>query len=350
MSPLGVVGSPTVVTSTTPVLRVQVDDPNTAVGFEFRVDATSDCLAPFVEVSPLLGAVPNVAGKAVATWAVSPKKLTDGTTYYWCARARSVLVNDDSGWSPESSVGALTVRIPSLGVREYWPVWQRGPLAVNQATGNLVLGFPGPDYDTGIGPLEAAPTRSPGTCTDGSARPPSRPHRQLRVRRLRLPPQAHRPDRLPRLRARLATGRLLAPRRDRRQHRRGADRRPQRQLHRGRHPQPGRRPHRLRRHGQGRQLRRQRRLGVDAADALHQPVAALLDRGLDQGERAAARDARDRRRRGQRPARSHQRRPARALPRRRRLGQPLAQQRPDRDRGLAARRRRLRRRQPAPDP
>ena len=155
-SPVGTVASPSLVTSVTPVLRAKLPNQGTPVGVQFRVTSDSGCAASPVD-SSLLGTVLNAQNEHAATWQVSAT-LVDNAVYYWCARSRTLLVTDDSGWSPWSAVRAFRVKLPTLGVRSYWPIWQRGPLAVNQATGNLVVSLPGPSYPTGIGPLETTVT------------------------------------------------------------------------------------------------------------------------------------------------------------------------------------------------
>jgi len=88
------------------------------------------------------------------TWTVPAGLLKDGQTYYWRARACGRACPDDySAWSAGQS---LQVRLPKLGIRDYWPIWSRGPLAVNEANGNLVLSVPGPSYPTAAGSMAAS--------------------------------------------------------------------------------------------------------------------------------------------------------------------------------------------------
>jgi RHS repeat-associated protein len=155
-SPVGAVGSPSLVTSTTPVLKAHASS-TAGIGYQFQLASTSDCTTTVVETSPVVGSVSD-GTTDVATWAVDPNKLADGSTYYWCARTSSLQTTDGTGTSAWSSAKSFTVKIPGLGDRGYWPMFSHGPLEVNEANGNLVLSMPGPSYPTGIGSLSAAPT------------------------------------------------------------------------------------------------------------------------------------------------------------------------------------------------
>jgi YD repeat-containing protein len=50
------------------------------------------------------------------------------------------------------------VKVKRLGVRDYWPIWKAGPLAVNEANGNLILSLPSPSYPSVVGALALAIT------------------------------------------------------------------------------------------------------------------------------------------------------------------------------------------------
>lgn len=153
-SPVGTVASPSGVTSLTPVLKAHIVGNSTQLGFQFQVATSTNCTSTVTVTSPIVSATFN-GTNMVATWAVDPNKLANGVTYYWCARTWTLPSVASSAWS---TVGGIIVKIPSLGQRGYWPMFQHGPLAVNEATGNLVLSMPGPSYQTGIGTLSAAPT------------------------------------------------------------------------------------------------------------------------------------------------------------------------------------------------
>ena len=160
ISPLGTTGSPSLMTSPTAVLKASATDADSNwVGMNFKVTSVPDCAnasgGQIVKESPLLGTWPTAGGN-VATWKVPEGVLKDNTTYYWCAISMDPTINygyPNSGWS---AARAFTVRIPGFGVRSSWPMWQRGPLAVNQATGNLVVAMPGPSYPTAIGELSVS--------------------------------------------------------------------------------------------------------------------------------------------------------------------------------------------------
>jgi RHS repeat-associated protein len=126
-----------------PVLSASATDSDTALLYEFAVYSDSTC-------STL---VPNSDSDLLydtSTYTVPTGLLTDGQDYWWRARADDVF-GLTTGWSSECR--KLTIRTPRFGVRDSWPTWQRGPIAVNLATGNLVLSLPGPSYDTGAGTI-----------------------------------------------------------------------------------------------------------------------------------------------------------------------------------------------------
>jgi RHS repeat-associated protein len=82
--------------------------------------------------------------------------LKDGATYYW--RAQAYDYDGQTGWSGARS---FVVHMPMLGTGasagsgKGWPVWSSGPVAVNEANGNLVLSAPTPVYPTAAGSLNA---------------------------------------------------------------------------------------------------------------------------------------------------------------------------------------------------
>jgi YD repeat-containing protein len=79
---------------------------------------------------------------STTTWTVpSGAELKDGKSYYWRARAR--YTGATTLWSKPRS---LQIKVKRLGLNDAWPMWKAGPLAVNEATGNLVLSLPGPSY------------------------------------------------------------------------------------------------------------------------------------------------------------------------------------------------------------
>jgi YD repeat-containing protein len=96
------------------------------------------------------------------TWTVPAGTLQDGGTYYW----RSVAMDGygfESGWS---STNTFKVSLPKLGAAGYWPMWSHGPLAVNEANGNLVLSAPGPSYPSTAGSMGASLTYNAQASTD----------------------------------------------------------------------------------------------------------------------------------------------------------------------------------------
>jgi RHS repeat-associated protein len=115
----------------------------------------SDTLSYDFQVASDAGFV-NVLASAnwnttTSTWTVPAGLLKDGVTYYWRARACGLACPaDPSAWSGGQS---FQVRLPKLGIRDYWPIWSHGPLAVNEANGNLVVSLPGPSYPTAAGSM-----------------------------------------------------------------------------------------------------------------------------------------------------------------------------------------------------
>ena len=142
------------VPTTTPVLSATGSDHEAdTLGYRFFVSTTdaTNCPLPGATVdSGYLG--------ATDTFTVPSGALKDGCTYSWSVRTTDFWDRDDdtSSESPQSDSGLFRVRVPELGLRDYWPMWSRGPVAVNEATGNLVLAVPGPSYPTAAGSLGAS--------------------------------------------------------------------------------------------------------------------------------------------------------------------------------------------------
>jgi RHS repeat-associated protein len=124
------------------------------ISYEFQV-ATD---ANFANVVADSGWQPTTS-----TWTVPPGLLKDGTAYYWHAAAGNDYDGATSAWSPYQS---FSIRLPKLGVRDYWPIWSHGPLAVNEANGNLVVSTPGPSYPTSAGSMGASLTYNSQSSTN----------------------------------------------------------------------------------------------------------------------------------------------------------------------------------------
>ena len=96
---------------------------------------------------------------ASATMPTNSPVLIDRNTYYW-----RVWTQDAYGEaSTPVNVSHFTVALPLWGTGtaqadKGWPMWRAGPLAVNEATGNLVLSAPSPSFATAAGTLHAAIT------------------------------------------------------------------------------------------------------------------------------------------------------------------------------------------------
>jgi RHS repeat-associated protein len=132
------------VPTATPVLSATSSDPNgDPLNFWFDVDDNSN----FSSLVASSGWRPTTP-----TWTVPAGKLKDQTTYYWRAKSQDP-DGFESGWSASRS---FAVRVAKLGSRDYWPMWSRGSISVNQASGNLVLTAPGPSYPTQSGTMGAS--------------------------------------------------------------------------------------------------------------------------------------------------------------------------------------------------
>ena len=116
------------------------------IGREYRVTSDSGCNT----VVASSGWLPMGA----TTWTPPLGALKDGQDYYWCARATDFVARHyGSGESAWSSPRLLKIRLPKRGVQSYWPMFSRGPLSVNEATGNLVISVPGPGFSSAAGSI-----------------------------------------------------------------------------------------------------------------------------------------------------------------------------------------------------
>ncbi len=143
------------VPTTTPVLSVNALGGSGPYDYAFVV-AKDDRFSQVISNSGWLA--------STTTWTVpTGAALTDGKTYYWRAQARYG-GTEQGAWSAGRS---FTVRSTRFGARSYWPIWQSGPLAVNEATGNLILSLPGPSYPSAAGALGVSPTYNSLDTRDG---------------------------------------------------------------------------------------------------------------------------------------------------------------------------------------
>ncbi len=127
-----------------PVLTASATDTDTPqLLYQFAVYSDSGCTS-------LVSGTDSGLLYDTASYTVPAGLLVEGQDYWWRARVEDPFALT-TGWSSECR--KVTVRTPRFGVRDSWPVWQRGPIAVNLATGNLVLSLPGPSYDTGAGAI-----------------------------------------------------------------------------------------------------------------------------------------------------------------------------------------------------
>lgn len=129
------------------VVVLETDELEGEVSYQYQLTLASDpsFASPIVDS----GWLPTTS-----TFLPPEDALTPGQTYLW--RVRSQLASGETSlWS---GVAQFTHNPLRLGAREYWPIWSRGPISVNQANGNLVLGAPGPSFPTAVGSLSASAT------------------------------------------------------------------------------------------------------------------------------------------------------------------------------------------------
>lgn len=130
------------------VTAEQVTLETTSLGSDisYRYQLTDDTDTSFA--SPLVDQ--TVVG--ASTYIVPEGTLAPGADYRWRLKATSPQ-GSASGWS---TVRTFSYDPPRLGVRDYWPIFSHGPLAVNEVTGNLILTLPGPSFPTGGGDLSVS--------------------------------------------------------------------------------------------------------------------------------------------------------------------------------------------------
>jgi RHS repeat-associated protein len=153
-APTGSIHSPTsgsTVASVNPDLRVTGSDPDgNPIYTQFQV-STNNIFTNIVADS----------GWMPTTWTYTVPddtlhndiRSTSGVTYYWRVRAKDTL-GATSGWATSD----FALKLSLTGVGGNWPTFSRGPISVNEATGNLVVQAPGPSYPTIVGPMGLAPT------------------------------------------------------------------------------------------------------------------------------------------------------------------------------------------------
>jgi hypothetical protein len=146
-------GQTTIVSTVRPVLKVSSSDAqNDPITYHFQIATDSG----FSNIVGDFGSVPSAAFTVPPSWTYSSQSqsLKDGQTYYWRTRASNEY-GDDAHWS---NTWSFKVSVPKFGTNGVWPLWSGGPLAVNEATGNLVLSVPTPSFPTSAGSLGAAIT------------------------------------------------------------------------------------------------------------------------------------------------------------------------------------------------
>jgi RHS repeat-associated protein len=126
-----------------PVLEATGHDADVGDGISFQFQLARD--SGFTNLVGASGWLPETKNFSVPeSWF-----LKDQTKYYWRVQAQDEF-GALSGWTSGVS---FTVGLNSFGVRDYYPMWTHGPIAVNEATGNLVLSLPTPSYPSAVQPL-----------------------------------------------------------------------------------------------------------------------------------------------------------------------------------------------------
>lgn len=123
---------------TQPALKANASDANNdPLDYQFQVASDSG----FTSIKADSGWL-----TATNTYTVPETALTDGSSYYWRARARDQFAT--TAWSTARS---FSVAMPRLGGQP--STWSQGPVGVNQVTGNLSVTLPGPGLATGVGAM-----------------------------------------------------------------------------------------------------------------------------------------------------------------------------------------------------
>ena len=153
--PTGSIHSPTagaVVDSLNPELRVNASDPDPGdqIYVQFQVSTNSG----YTNIVADSGWMPTTWTYTVPDGALhNDIRSASGVTFYWRARAKDT-GGLESGWA----ISSFAVKLSLVGVGGNWPTFERGPVSVNEATGNLVAQAPGPSFPTIIGEMGVAPT------------------------------------------------------------------------------------------------------------------------------------------------------------------------------------------------
>lgn len=148
------------IASLTPALTTLAGPPGSAYPVSYQVQVASDSACATQVWS-------NATWSRDGTIVVPQGVLLDGRTYYWRARARNAF-NQASGGreSAWSACRSFQTKLPYLGKRGDWAMWQGGPLGVHLKTGNLTLDLPGPSYPTLMGSMGLALSYNSHVSTD----------------------------------------------------------------------------------------------------------------------------------------------------------------------------------------
>jgi RHS repeat-associated protein len=132
--------------SRVPVLKAPTTDPdNDPLSYQFQVAKDSG----FSSLVGSSGWLPSTN-----TFTVPPDWLLANASYYWRAQAKDSF----GGVSAWSAPTFFIVSPSEFGVQDYWPMWSMGPVAVNEATGNVVVTVPTPSYPAAVEPMTFALT------------------------------------------------------------------------------------------------------------------------------------------------------------------------------------------------
>jgi RHS repeat-associated protein len=149
-------GAPTL---SAPLAGATVPTPQPVLSLSGASDAEGDYLAWEYKVTSDAGCNTLVTSSGwlpmgATTWTPPLGALKDGQDYYWCARATDFVGRHYGGSEgPWSAARQVKIRLPKRGLQSYWPMFSRGPVSVNEATGNLVVSVPGPSFSSAAGSI-----------------------------------------------------------------------------------------------------------------------------------------------------------------------------------------------------
>jgi RHS repeat-associated protein len=148
------------VETTNPVLSVASSDPEgDPISYQFQISLSSNFTNPTCQS----GWLPTTQTWTIPDGCASNTLHGTPFQYFWRAQAEDNS-GATSGWSPSTT--SYSVNVPLFGERAPWPIWHHGPVAVNEATGQLMVSLPGPSIASVKGPISATPVYNEFDSTD----------------------------------------------------------------------------------------------------------------------------------------------------------------------------------------